>query len=156
MKKTLYIILFLSLSSCFTEPKKEKEPYKNTIQKTDSKIKLEKKKSLELLKSSVGKYPSDFKLFENPIFLKRLKKLIGNRYDFLIDYWNIETPIEFKNEIYIIKGCEQHNCNWTNFIVTYDLTNNHLSVGIREEKKVKIFSEKKHHPFIIDEWKKEE
>lgn len=152
MKKTFLIILLFSLSACLTEPKKDK--IESVSNKTNNKLK--ENKGFDLFKLSAGKYPSDINLFDNPEFIERLKKLIGNKYNFVRDYWSVETPIEFKNGIYILKGCEKHNCNWTNFILTYEVSNNHLSAGIRDEKKVKIFSEKIHHPNIIDEWKKKE
>jgi hypothetical protein len=157
MKKIFFVIILLSLTACLTEPKKNRNENTNSDIKIENnnKSKTSKKNGLEFFKLSEGKYPSEIKLFDNTDFVNRLKKLIGYRYDFLEDYWSIEMPIEFKNGIYIIEGCEKHNCGWTNFIVTYDLTYNHLSVGIRDERKVKIFSEKSYHPLIIDEWEKE-
>lgn len=158
MKKLFYIILSFSLIACLTEPKKDRTQYSDSninIEK-NNKLKKIKKIGLEFFEKSEGKYPSELNLFENTEFVKRLKKLIGFRFGFLKDYWNVEMPIEFKNGVYIVEGCEKHNCGWTNFIVTYDLKYNHLSVGIREEQKVKIYSEKTYHPLVIDEWEKEQ
>lgn len=153
MKKVILIFLSLILFSCLTEPRKETT--KEQIEKHSKPLPIEDKK-IVFSNIAKGKYPSDINIFQNTDFTKRLESLIGYKYDFLIDYWDLETPIELNNGIYIFKGCQKHNCNATNFIITYNLSLNYLSVGIRDEMKVKIFSERNYHPLEIDEWKKNE
>ncbi|NCQ52449.1 hypothetical protein GW796_11350 [archaeon] len=150
MKKVLFILLTLSLFSCLTEPRKEIK--KEQIENYSKPEPIEDKKII-FSNIAEGKYPTDINIFENTDFTKRLKNLIGNRYDFLIDYWNLEMPIELNSKVYIFKGCQRHNCHDTSFIITYNLSLNYLSVGIRNETVVETFSERDYHPSEIDDWK---
>lgn len=97
---------------------------------------------LDFLKKLDGKYPYDVKLLDNSVFMKRLKKLLGNeRYAFLKDNWATEMPMQFSDNIFVAEGCQAHNCGSTNFILVYNFNNNVLYAGIREEEYVKTFSE---------------
>lgn len=110
--------------------------------------------NLDFLKKLNGKYPYEVKLFENSILMKRLKKLLGNsRYNFLIETWTVETPMEFANNIFVASGCQAHNCGYTNFIIVFDFSNNVMYAGIREEYKVKTYSEDGSNSPKINEWK---
>ncbi|MDI9879620.1 hypothetical protein [Flectobacillus longus] len=97
--------------------------------------------SMAFLRKLQGKYPFDVKLFNAQSLTNRLKKLLGNRYQFMVSTWAVEVPIEVKNNLFVASGCEQHNCGATNFIIVYDFTKNNLSVGIREGDKVNTYSE---------------
>ena len=97
--------------------------------------------SMAFLRKLHGKYPFDVKLFNSQSLTTRLKKLLGNRYQFMISTWAVEVPIEVKNNLFVANGCEQHNCGATNFIIVYDFTKNNLSAGIREGDKVNTYSE---------------
>lgn len=115
--KTL-LILFISLQSLITA-----------------------KPNLSYLKGYNGKYPAKVKLLGNNPLNKRLKTLLKIRYGFLIKNWGPETPIEVNKNTFIAWGCQQHNCSNTNFTIVVDFVKNVLYVGIREEEKVKIYSE---------------
>jgi hypothetical protein len=91
-------------------------------------------------------------LFDNKIFTDRLKNLLGDKYQFLQNRWSTEVPIEIKNNNFVAKACESPNCGWTDFIIVYNISNNVMSVGIRNEKKVSIFSEKTKDSELINEW----
>lgn len=109
--------------------------------------------NLEFLKELNGKYPSRAKLFDNSSFTQRLKKLLGNsRYNFLSETWAVETPMEFSNNVFVASGCQAHNCGSTNFIVVVDFSKNVMYAGIREEEKVKTYSEDGSNPPKIIEW----
>jgi hypothetical protein len=97
--------------------------------------------NLDFLKSTNGKYPYEIKLLKNPILTQRLKKLIGNRYNFLKDTWAVENPIEVKDNIFVAYGCQAHNCGSTNFIIIIDFYKDAMYAGIRENDNVKIYSE---------------
>lgn len=97
--------------------------------------------SMAFLRKLQGKYPFDVKLFNSQSLTTRLKKLLGNRYQFMVSTWAVEVPIEVKNNLFVANGCEQHNCGATNFIIVYDFTKNNLSAGIREGDKVNTYSE---------------
>jgi len=97
--------------------------------------------NLDFLKKVDGKYPYEIKLLENEILNKRLKSLIGNRYTFLKKTWAVEIPMTFKNNIFVAIACQAHNCDATSFIIVVDFTNNNMSVGIKEENQINLFSE---------------
>ncbi len=99
------------------------------------------KGDLSFLRNYDGKYPYKVKLLDNPVLTKRLKKLLGNRYKFFKDTWNVEIPIEVKDNIFKASACEAHNCSSTNFIILADLSKNVLYAGIREDDQVKKYSE---------------
>lgn len=96
---------------------------------------------LSYLKNFSGQYPNKVKLLGNNPLTKRLKVLLKIRYDFLSKTWGPEIPIEVSKNTFIAWGCQQHNCSNTNFIIVVDFKKNVLYVGIREEEKVKIYSE---------------
>jgi hypothetical protein len=107
---------------------------------------------MDFLKELNGKQPYDVKLFENQEFAFRLKKLLGNRYEFLKETWAVEPPMEFAENVFTATGCEAHNCGATNFIIVYDFTSNVMSVGIREEFNVETYSEDGTTPSEITDW----
>lgn len=98
------------------------------------------------------KYPYDVNLLDNPTIKRRLKSLIGSRYNFLKDTWAVETPIKVENNTFIASGCQAHNCASTNFIIIVDLVNNVMYVGIREEDSVKKYSEDGGSSPYLSEW----
>ncbi|MCL1665570.1 hypothetical protein M2T78_14985 [Elizabethkingia ursingii] len=112
--------------------------------------------SLKFLKKYNGKYTYEAKLFNNPVLKSRLIRLIGvEKYTFMKNRWRVEGGISVKNNILIAEGCEQHNCDSTNFIIVIDLERDKLSVGYREEKNVIMFREGETLPKEIEEWRKE-
>jgi hypothetical protein len=110
--------------------------------------------SMEFLKNFDGKYPYEVNLLKNPVFIKRLKKLLGeSRYNFLKKTWAVETPIKFANDIFVAEACQAHNCDKVNFIIVYDFSNNILYAGIKEYDNIKTYSEDGSIPVKINEWK---
>jgi len=109
--------------------------------------------NLDFLKKLNGKYPYDVKLFNNSALMQRLKKLLGNsRFNFLKETWAVETPMEFTNNIFVASACQAHACAYTEFIIVYDFSNNVMYAGIREEGKVKTYSEDGSNSPIVNEW----
>ena len=56
-------------------------------------------------------------------------------------FWDVESPIEIVNNIFIAYACRPHNCDITNFMIIYDFTNDKMFVGIRENEKAKTYAE---------------
>jgi hypothetical protein len=155
----LYAILFF-LSSCFTEPKKnidvnnrKKTVTKKLNQKRDKIITQKKISDFDTFKNLEGKYPFEVKLLENTLLEKKIKNLIGNRFYFLKNTWSTEVPIKIEDGFFVASGCEQHNCNNTNFIIVMELKTNKLFVGIREENEIELYSEGDFEPTQITDWK---
>lgn len=96
---------------------------------------------MDFLKDLNGKYPNDVKLLENKALTERLKKLLGDRYNFLKETWAVETPMEYSNNIFTASACQAHNCGSTNFIIIFDFLKNVMYAGIREEEKAKTYAE---------------
>jgi len=97
--------------------------------------------NLSYLKRFDGKYPNEVKLLSDKLLAKRLRVLIKNKYQFLLKTWAVETPIEIKNNVLYAWGCQEHNCDNTNFIIAIDLKKNVVYVGIRQHDIVNTYSE---------------
>jgi len=138
--------------------KKEQELNQKAAKTTDnSTVKQQPDNStsnnLDFLKQLNGKYPYEVKLFDNSTFTQRLKKLLGNsRYNFLTETWAVEIPMEFTNNIFVASGCQAHNCDSTNFIIVVDFSKNVMYAGVREEDKVKTYSEDGSNSPKVTEW----
>ena len=52
-------------------------------------------------------------------------------------------------------GCEQHNCDMTNFIIVVDLEKDILYIGYRVENEIFTFGEDQNYPKSILDWEKE-
>jgi hypothetical protein len=109
---------------------------------------------LDFLKEYKDKYPSEVKLLENTIFLNRLKRLLGDRCEFVIKNFEVETPIEIIYGHFVVEACQAHNCGpmGTGFIIVYDFSNDVMSAGVREEGELKTYSENDETPLRINEW----
>ena len=108
--------------------------------------------NLEVLKKYNNKYPHEVKLLENQNLVRRLKNILGNRFMFLKSTWGPESPIEVNGSIFKSEACERHNCGNTNFIILIDFVSDNLCVGIKEEGKIKTYSEKGNCPNEIQMW----
>lgn len=104
------------------------------------------------LKNLQGRYPKEVKLFDNPIFGRRLKTLLGHRYYFLVEAWNVETPIEYNNNEFIASACQVNNCDKTGFIIVFNFSEDVMYVGIREGDMIKTYSENGRHNIQVEEW----
>ncbi len=111
---------------------KEDQPFSSDDQETNI---------LGFLKNSNGKYPSEVNLLENPTLKKRLRKMIGNRYDFVVSIWEVEVPIEIKDGIFFSHAMQAHSGGNPGATITVDLTKDVLYVGIKENDELKIYSE---------------
>lgn len=141
--------------------KKEQEPGKTSAMPATDSLPTKQKEAgnstsnnLDFLKNLDGKYPYEVKLLDNPALKKRLEDLLGSRFTFLKDTWAVETPIEIKNNVFVATGCQAHNCSSTNFIIVVDLTKNVIYAGVREEDKVKTYSEDGTSSLQLTEWAK--
>lgn len=99
------------------------------------------KKDLNFLKKFEGKYPYDVHLLDHPILKERLKKMLGEKYDFIKNTWDVETPIEIEDGMFYAWGMQAHSGGDPGAVIMADLNKNVLYVGIRENEKTKVFSE---------------
>lgn len=96
---------------------------------------------------------NESKLFQNDIFIGRLRKMLSkSELDFLISYWNMEYGIMIKNNVFIAEGTPYQCVDQTGSIITYNFSSKVLSVGIREGSQVKIYSEDGYCPQPISDW----
>ena len=82
------------------------------------------------------------KLLENTMFGQRLEKLVGNRYGFLIEIFNVETPIKISDNFFVAEACQAHNCASTAVSIVYDFSDNIMYAAIMEEGEIKIYWDK--------------
>ncbi|MDR2887888.1 MAG: hypothetical protein LBV26_07820 [Bacteroidales bacterium] len=110
------------------------------------------RENLDFLKKLEEKYPYEVKMFENVAFSRRLKKLLGGRYGFLVKNFDVQTPIEIIDGIFIAFACRAHDCGTTDFMIAYDFARDALSAGVRENEQAKVYSENGEIPAKIAEW----
>jgi len=107
----------------------------------------------------VRRLDANRRLIENPKIKARLQQLLGReRFVFMFRRWNLGTPIKITNDALVETGCMSHFCDSTNFIIVIDITNNKFYVGIRDNDRIKIYSEKDSFPSLqiqrrIQHWK---
>jgi hypothetical protein len=86
-------------------------------------------------------------LLGNPVIRKRLQNLLGKeRWAFMYGHWNLGTPYELTNDVLVTIGCMSHLCPDTNFIIAIDVAKNTIYVGIREQNRIKTYSERGSNP----------
>ncbi len=112
--------------------------------------------NLDFLNSYAGKYPSEINLLENKILRKRLVDLLPIDRLELIESLTVETPIEIENNIFKASGCQQHNCDATNYILIVDLKKDILYVGIKEEYNFKLYPENDKNSYELNKWVQEQ
>lgn len=97
---------------------------------------------------------------DKPIIKKRLQNLIGRkRFKFLYGL-SLNRPNEISDDVFVANGCMPHSCSDSNFILIIEIAKNTFHVGIRDNNRIKISSEKNitRSPQIqrrIQEWKDE-
>ncbi len=160
MKKSHIITLLLVLTICvscnFDQKKHNKvkpieTPETSTIEKfpNDSLKNLDKPEpiteelvGINMLKKSIGKYPTQEKIFQNETLSKRLKNMSGLPYESLLQNWNTETPITIENNIIHSSGCKAHDCPSNAFELFIDLENDNINVYHFRDNTLKIYQEK--------------
>lgn len=127
----------------------------NSINNVVPKQNITTKSNLEFLKKYKGKYPYDVKLLSNPTLKKRIVDLMGmQKYNFMKTTWRVEGGIGVENNMFDASGCEQHNCDMTNFIIVVDLDKDILYIGYRVENEIQKFGEDQNYPKLILDWEK--
>jgi len=163
----LALILLLALNSCNQSNKLEdKTGLLNKEQSLNKELTVESlakdtlnqqqsfmnSDSLEFLKTLNGKYSFKVNLFENKSLSKRLQRLLGDKYTVITEDCIVAMPIEIQNDIFVCEGCQEHNCDGTNFIIIYNFSTNILQVGIKENYVNKGYSEDGESSPRINEW----
>jgi len=96
--------------------------------------------SLIFLNSFAGLYPSDVSFLEIPNINKRLRRMLIDQYGFLMEFWQVENPIEVENGLLYTDGYMANNCCDPYFIIMADIEKNALYVGILREGMPTIYS----------------
>lgn len=110
---------------------------------------------LDFLRELGGEYPHDVRLFENGAFRQRLTELLGGRRcRFLVGNFDVQTPAEIDDGVFVIAACKAHDCLDVAFIIAYDFARDALSAGIRRKGKDTIYTERDNAPVPtkIKEW----
>jgi hypothetical protein len=96
---------------------------------------------LYFLNSCKGKYPFEVNLLDNAVLKPRLMKMLGERYAFIKNIWEVETKIEINKGLFYAWGMLAHTGGNPEAIIMADISRNVLYAGIREGDNVKIYSE---------------
>jgi hypothetical protein len=126
------------------------ENQKQNDTKSDNVIK--KSNSLDGLKERVVKNSSEASFFDDKAVVTRLKKMVGSRYDFLEENWNVTSGLELKNNQIFGEACQIHSCGITEFIILVNYNTNVIYCAMREDGKVKKYSEDNSENEEIERW----
>ncbi|HMG68561.1 MAG TPA: hypothetical protein VK588_12775 [Chitinophagaceae bacterium] len=125
--------------------KKESESTKSDTAQTDTTtsppIVNNVSNELSFLSQLNGKYPYEVKLLDNAVLKRRLKKMLGARFEFLKSIWQTETPIEISNNLFYAWAMQAHSGGDPGAVLMADLAKNVLYAGIKENGHTKIYSE---------------
>ena len=94
----------------------------------------------KVFRNAVGRYPFDVKLLTNKTLKDRMIKLMGlQRYKTLVEYFQVETPVEFFDGAYVAFACQAHNCGFTEFEILYFPDEDNLCIRYRIDDVESVF-----------------
>ena len=145
MKKSILIRLFFAVLLLGATPMVSASNHSKANTQTTSNQKSTS--SLEaLFKNAISQYPYEVKLFDNPTLKQRMIRLLGKqRFDVLIENFEVQTPIEYHNGAYSTFACQAHNCGFTEFEILYYPYDDNLCIRYRVDDVESIFMEKETH-----------
>ncbi len=95
-----------------------------------------------LITENEGEYVNkDLNIFENTDFVDRIKPIVEEVYEEILENFNTETPIVSDRDIYKFTGCKAHDC--PSYLITflYDAKNDNFNVLINQNGRVKVYEE---------------
>lgn len=95
-----------------------------------------------LIVENEGEYVNkDLNIFENTDFVDRIKPIVEEVYEEILENFNTETPIVSDRDIYKFTGCKAHDC--PSYLITflYDAKNDNFNVLINQNGRVKVYEE---------------
>lgn len=129
----------VTVTACNSMSKKDTA---NTIAKTEEvKQPQQKTSDLMFINEWVGKYPNDVKLLEQPALSKRLKALLGNNYNTMMENWNTETPITMTDSVIHTSGCKTNNCAAFSYDLYINLPTDNINVYGIKNNTVTLYTE---------------
>ena len=96
---------------------------------------------LSFLNAFDKKYPYEINLLDKPVIKKRLREMLGSKYDYIKSIWEVEAPIAIANGIFYAWGMQAHSGGNPSAVLIADLNKNVLYVGIRRKEDEKFYSE---------------
>jgi len=87
---------------------------------------------LAFLSNLNGKYPFDVNLLDNTMFTKRIRAVVGSKYDSMGSVWDVQTPIEIKNGMFYTWAMKAHQGGDPSIVVMVDINKNLMFVGLKE------------------------
>lgn len=128
-----------TLSACNSKSKKDTA---GALAKTEE-VKQPQQKISDLMFISewAGKYPNDVKLLEQPALSTRLKALLGNQYNTMVEDWNTETPITMTDSVIHTSGCKANNCAAFSYDLYIDLPADNINVYGIKNNTVTLYTE---------------
>jgi hypothetical protein len=140
--------LFIVAMSCFILISCKKETVKSVPTTDSTSIITHSLKSdstvinpLDTLNSLVDKSVIGTHLLTESSITPRLKTLLANDYNEMVDNWNTETPFEKEGTILHASGCKKHDCNTYSYDLFIDTKNNKINVYKFSKSKLTVFAE---------------
>ena len=96
-----------------------------------------------IITKNLGKYPYEIDLFGDNSISNRINKLTGDKYQEIVDKFNVQSPISYENGVYIFTGCKQHDCPGFFTTLIYDADEDNIHVIISINGNTQLFFEKR-------------
>lgn len=112
--------------------------------------------SIEFLNGFRDRYPNEVNLLKIAVLEQRIKKLIGNEYNYILSIWEVETPMEVINGEFYAWGMQAHSGGDKSAVIMANIKQDKLYVGVRNESVVNIYAEDSTSiPNRLLDWKKD-
>jgi len=90
---------------------------------------------------SAGKKLSEVSFLTNPAIKNRLKALMGQEFDLMVQNWSQETGIIVSENILMATGCSKDNCSGNHYVLLYDMIYNNLNVINFRQNRIRSYEE---------------
>lgn len=106
------------------------------------------------------KYPYPMYLLANPLIKKRVRGLLGKKYDDFTDAIDTQEPLEKRGDFLVGTGCAKGLCTIIEAILVIDISNNSITVGMfnsSNNPQFKYYSETPDEKplSVINQWEKD-
>jgi hypothetical protein len=103
----------------------------------------------DYLKNYINQYPDD-QFFNLPEIQRPLKKLLGGEVKHFRQNMGVVVPMDFIQGNLVATGCQAHNCNYENAVLTINTANGKIAVGILSNcQDITIYSQETDNAFYL-------
>lgn len=147
MKKIIVLLVAIISSCCLTGSASAQiiHRQKSKTEKQSSKSSSQQSKGLKaLFKDNLGRYPYEFKMFENKALRNRLCKIMGEKqFNYLVkELSDVQTPIEYSDFCYNTFMMKTHGGGDLEAWISYNPKLDAIAVTINYHGDYKSYGEK--------------